>query len=72
MVDLFFEGQLALATTRRITEFKQRIASGTPADEELLDDQMALVANESEGGVFWNRGDPEPDNAECDEDETCL
>ena len=50
MTDLFIGGQLALATTKRITEFKRRIVSGgLVVDETLDDDRAAVVQEDSEG-----------------------
>ena len=70
MTDLFVQGQLALATTKKITEFKRRIVSGKLVEKETLDDdRVALEADDSEGGIFW-KGDTGLDNGEPDEDET--
>jgi hypothetical protein len=69
MTDLFVQGQRALATTKKIADFKRRILSGKLAEEGTFDDdRVALVEDDSEGGIFWKGGDSGLDNDEPDED----
>jgi len=60
--DLFVRGQMALATTKKIREFKEKIASGRHvADERMDDNRVALVQEEMEGGNEAPAADSRPD-----------
>jgi len=65
VADLFVRGQVALATTRRITELKKRIVSRRLVVDERMDfDRVTVVQEEMEGG---NRvpDDSRPDLETC-------
>ena len=51
VADLFVRGQVTLATTKSIKEFKERIVSRRlVADERMDDSRVAVVQEEMEGG----------------------
>jgi hypothetical protein len=65
--DLFSWGQRSLASTKKIVDFKKRVLSGGwMGDEEMDDDRLAVVQNDSETVTFWS-GDLESSNEELDD-----
>ena len=63
VADLFVGGQVALTTTKGISEFKKGIVAGglvIVVDERQDDNRMAVVQEDVEGNN-WVPGDSRPD-----------